>query len=563
MKKIVIGLLTASLVQFVHGEEVTIPVINDLTSNLPPDVIGYEASRPYICVRLTPGSPEGPTKFVIPPGGKATLTGGTNPYWYDASVRLNGCREKDEIDPSTGEVVHPADSYVGYLGIGKQDGRNEIPLKNNLSFTSSERMTIDAPKKYGHTDAISGTLAYIPIPKNLDDSELTPDKAKNRKLTYVGINLSGAEFGKTISANSVPNLSKNAKAGSDLADVKRYIAAGINTVRLPISWGYLELLKAGSTIERPVWIWNTHYWRDLIAPTLATLTHHQVYTIVDLHSYLHYSQIGTERAGCLKKNEKCPDGTLVLDKTPYLKVWEDILTNIRANSNIKEEYLMFDLVNEPAGNKVAGYTIETVTPQDAFDVQVPIVVKLKLMNFKGKILIEGANWTGLHSWAERVDNAPSNAEVFTRAKLEAKLDAKGLNLNNVFINVHQYFDDDFSGTKDVCLKTLKSEGLEKKKFNTDEFAAWLKDQKLKAIVTEFGASNKKGKDIDGEKSCQPILKQFVTEYLANHAVNENKDDGGFVGATLWATGHDWDNYNLLFGPDTYQFKTFIDGLIEK
>ena len=82
-------------------------------------------------------------------------------------------------------------------------------------------------------------------------------------------------------------------------------------------------------------------------------------------------------------------------------------------------------------------------------------------------------------------------------------------------------------------------------------------------MTEFGASNKKGKDIDGEKSCQPILKQFVTEYLANHAVNENKDDGGFVGATLWATGHDWDNYNLLFGPDTYQFKTFIDGLIEK
>lgn len=561
MKKIITGCMLGMLMQFATAE--TIPVINDLKGSIDPGAVGYAASLPYICVRkTTEGEKEGPTEFVIKPDGKEViLSGGHNQYWYDASVRLNGCRDKDEVDPVTKKRIK-ADPYVGYLGIGKQDGRPEIPLKNNLSFSPSDRMTIENPQKFGHTNKITGTLTYVAIPENLKGTGLKP-LVKNRKLTYVGINLSGGEFGKAISANSVPDLSDGTKPGPDLKNMQTYIAAGINTVRVPIHWGYLELLKEPSTIDRPEWIWNEAYWKKLIAPTLATLTNAGIYTIIDLHSYLHYSTFGAEVAGCLDEVPKCPDGTKDINPAHYIKAWNDILTGVRKpGSNIIEKYLMFDLVNEPAGNQKNGYA-EVVSPQDAFNVQIQVAraIQAQVPEFQGKILLEGASWTGLHSWKEKIKGADTTNDVaFSRKNLEQAGIKFNKNSNNVLINVHQYFDDDFSGTQDVCLKDLNSVGKEGKKFNTAEFAKWLKDENLKAIVTEFGASNNKEKK--SEESCKPILNEFV-QYLIANAVKENEAAGGFLGATLWATGHDWGDYNLLFGPDTYQFKTFINNTVGK
>ncbi|MCD6025682.1 MAG: putative Cellulase [Solimicrobium sp.] len=546
MKKIIVSLIFGALTHYAHSTElVDIDVQNNLEGSLDPTVYGYESSRPILCVKTSKGT------LIISPGQKAVLRGGTPDdngvlqNWYNADVRLNGC-----------DVAR--DPYVGYLGIGT----NEVKFSSSADLLN--RMEIVNAKKTA--TSITGKLSYIPITENFS-KVLHPRTDINRKLTYIGINLSGAEFGKTISPNSMPDLSaaddnSGKKPGLDLVSMydnrdsnqdRGYIPAGINTVRLPIRWEYLELLTLPSTINEPNWKWNDAYWNAFIAPTLVTLTNAGIHTILDLHSYLHYSPYGTGVSGCLNEIIKCPDGTLDLNKDHYIKVWMDILEKVKANTKIKEENLMFDLINEPAANK-KGDTIETLSPQQAFDVEVAVAKQLQANGFAGKILLEGANWTGLHSWNESVDDHAANAVVFTKANLINRGITFNEYSNNVLINVHQYFDDDFSGTKDSCLSNLKSKG--KNGFNTAAFAKWLKEQNLKAIVTEFGTSR------HAEESCQPILKEFV-QYLTRNAVKESDLEGGFVGATLWATGHDWGDYNLLFSPETYQFKTLMNNAITR
>ena len=78
----------------------------------------------------------------------------------------------------------------------------------------------------------------------------------------------------------------------------------------------------------------------------------------------------------------------------------------------------------------------------------------------------------------------------------------------------------------------------------DAFVTYLKNNQLKAIVTEFGAGN-------DATSCKQPLTDFV-QYLKDNAVGDK--DYGFVGWTAWSTGHGWgDSYNLLVTPSSYQW----------
>jgi endoglucanase len=121
----------------------------------------------------------------------------------------------------------------------------------------------------------------------------------------------------------------------------------------------------------------------------------------------------------------------------------------------------------------------------------------------------------------------------------------------VIINVHQYFDSNFSGNHDTCV----SSG-----FNLQSFSDWLKAEGLKAMVTEFNTP------YDNPASCQTVLSSFV-QYLTDNKASAGT--GGFIGATLWGAGRGWntgasdpaDRYILLVTPDSYQYNTFMQGVV--
>jgi endoglucanase len=463
------------------------------------------AIRPFICIQNTNGQvtlPLAPDK-----SGDANTASGNTSY-AGGAIRFDGC----VID----------NDYLGYLGLSIGNKNNPTisgytaPPGVHIAYINSN---IDAQGN------LSGAIAYTSI---LPNFSFLPARTRFDGL-FVGINLSGLEFGKSIAPSVIPNLSEEdaATQNSDLTDTQAFIQAGMNTVRLPISWDYLQWDGPG------VGQINADYYDNFVKPLLETLTSANVYTIVDLHAYMRYSTYGQQYSGC-GASGACPDGKLILDENAYISIWRQLWEKIKNNPNINANYLLFDLVNEPVD----------VPDDKVFTIQTAVIKMLREQQFDGYILVEGNAWSGLHSWTtahwkSTTGENYTNATLFTRDNF---IKAGVTDLSKILINVHQYLDSDYSGTHNDCLQDLSTTG--DNGFNLSAFTTYLAQNKLKAIVTEFGAGT-------NAQSCEPPLKQFLTFLKNNNAQNH---DSGFVGWTVWSTGHGWGNYNLRVTPNSYQTK---------
>jgi hypothetical protein len=72
------------------------------------------------------------------------------------------------------------------------------------------------------------------------------------------------------------------------------------------------------------------------------------------------------------------------------------------------------------------------------------------------------------------------------------------------------------------------------RLNADAFMQWVRANKVKVIVTDFGAST--------ELRCQQCLRVFLA-WLHRNAYTD-ASGSGFIGWTYWAAGHSWGNYFL-------------------
>lgn len=456
--------------------------------------------NPMVCVQNADG-------MVLP--GCALAPGATlkdaqvcsgNAGYVGATLRFGGCESNND--------------YLGYIGITASGVTYQPPLGLPIVY---------AHPAISAQGVLTGQIAYAPIATN--DQLLTQPPKKNSHWEFVGINLSGLEFGKVPAPAVIPNLSQQdaSQPTSDLADTRAFLEAGMNTVRVPLHWGYLQPGGAG---QGPL---DVEYFNAYLKPLLETLTTAKVNAIVDLHAYMRYSRFGKEYAGCSGQGP-CPDGTLITDPAVYQQVWSQLYALIKQDKHIDQAYLLFDLVNEPVG-----------VPNDAvFTIQASVIKRLRQDGFTGYVLVEGNSWTGLHSWFApwRNDKGElvSNASLFTRSHF---VETGITDLSKVLINVHQYLDSDYSGTHDSCLTDLTTTG--EQGFNLDAFVTYLKDNQLKAIVTEFGVGRE-------ASSCGPALTKFLDYLSANAAQDKNY---GFVGWTLWSTGHGWGDYPLRVTPTSY------------
>lgn len=460
------------------------------------------AIKPYICIQNSAGV----VSLALAPGasGDANQASG-NAYYVGASLRFGGCSYQN--------------SYLGYVGFGLNDaGNNTI---NNYAPPENVHIAYKNPS-IDRAGRVSGAIDYTPIDANFT---LTSPRT-NDSWQFTGVNLSGLEFGKTIDPFVIPNLSitDTPSPNSDLKDTQAFLDAGMNTVRLPLSWGYLQLDGAGKgTINRA-------YYDNYVKPLLQTLTHAHVYTIIDLHAYMRYSLFGEQYSGC-GMSGNCPDGTLILDESAYQSVWGQLMDIILSDPLIDTDYILVDLMNEPVD----------VPDDSVFTLQTAVIKTLRDKQFNGYILVEGNHWSGLHSWTTgqwrgQDGQVYTNATLFTRDNF---IKAGITDLSKIIINVHQYLDSNYSGTHDDCQQNLNSTGPSG--FNLDAFVDYLQTNQLQAMVTEFGTGR-------NASSCREPLSQFMT-YLKEHS--SNKKAYGFLGWTIWSTGHGWGDYNLRVKPTSY------------
>ncbi len=465
--------------------------------------VGPQGSvRPYICIQNAAGH----VSLSLSPGasGDANAASG-NPYYAGASLRFGGCGTDN--------------SYLGYVGFTiNNSGNNAVSSYSPPNGVHVEYVNPSIDSK----GRVSGSIAYTPIKVNSTMHQALP--AKN--WLFAGINLSGLEFSKTIVPFVIPNLSMidSNTLNSDLHDTEAFIDAGMNTVRVPVSWGYLQLDGPGIG---PI---NQAYYENYVRPLLQTLTQAKVHTIVDLHAYMRYSKFGEQYAGC-GPDGPCPDGTMILDEKAYQSVWGQLMSLIQNDEAIDKAYILADLINEPVG----------VPDDKVFTIQASLIRMLRNQGFEGYILVEGNSWSGLHSWTTeqwtgKNGQTYSNANLFTRAHF---LKAGIQDLSKILMNVHQYLDSDFSGTHETCQQNLDSTGPNG--FNLNAFVDYLTENQLQAIVTEFSAGR-------NASSCREPLVKFMTYLKDNAAKNKNH---GFVGWTIWATGHGWGDYNLRVKPTSY------------
>lgn len=459
-------------------------------------------SQPFFCIQDKNGS----IVSALQPGGKVDTSQLGLPYSYvGGALRFGGCNTND--------------SYLGYLGLDM--------LKHVvISYSAPEGAHVTLQNaQLSENGVLSGQMQYTPIAVNLN----VPIAEKSGRFwPFVGVNLAGLEFGKSFSSSTAPNLSAEDAEGStsDLQATSEFIRSGMNTVRLPIRWGYLQLEGPG------IGDINKSYFDNFVKPTLISLTQAKVHVILDLHAYMRYSYYGRGVAGCGERGQ-CPDGDLILNEQAYQHVWKQLYDQIKADDQIDQRYLMLDIVNEPV----------EIPDDKVFTVQTAVIKTLRNAGFTGYILVEGNSWSGLHSWTTKTWASAdgkiqyTNATLFTRENF-AK--AGITDLSKIIINVHQYFDNNYSGVGSSCLTDLSTTGPDQ--FNLQAFADYLKANQLKAIVTEFGV----GSD---SQTCSTALRQFL-DYMKQNSVKGK--DYGFIGWTIWSSGHAWGNYNLRMVPGDYR-----------
>ena len=461
-------------------------------------------------------------------------------------IRTEGC--KPGTDPYYGTIVWYDKSYNPPVPPVKQNGK--------IITTYPNTMLVENYKINKQTGSVTGNI-------KIQKQTATLLKNKAAPVTdnwYTGINLSGLEFSTTLQGSNIPTLNQLAvinqsKTGdNDWVTLNKFVAPvgtdqkyrGANTIRIPIRWAYMQPQgSAAKDFNSEIF---SDYFDKLVVPMLATLTGQGYYVILDLHSYMHYSQVGTQVAGCSNgegEKQYCPQGTLVYDHAPYVAIWTQIQATISQYQNINQSQLMYDIVNEPSSTQLNGKVInpQALTPKMVFDMETAVIAALAkppegTQPFGGKYLVEGYTFSGLHSW-----KAAGNTDQFTRKNFnDAGITDKIIN-NQVIINVHQYLDKDFSGTNNDCLDTTgKSRNISDTDFYLQDFLDYLETNQFKAMITEFGV----GPDL---ASCQPILNQFLQWMKKNAYTPTNKY--GFVGWTAWSTGHAWSGqkgYNLYIAP---------------
>jgi endoglucanase len=285
MKNSLLFIVCISLLQPLYAAKIT----NDIRG------VGPKSGlvNPYFCIQnakgeFTPVAP-GQTVDGNAASGNKTFVGG--------ALRFGGC------DPDN-------NPYLGYISLSVND--EHYNKFDTYSAPSGIHVTLTSPD-IDAAGIITGQISYTPIDANFN--LLSSEPSKNNDWDFVGVNLSGLEFGKMPDPVVVPNLSAADALGtrSDLADTQAFLKAGMNTVRVQLHWGYLQPDGAG------IGDLNQDYFNSYVKPLLESLTAAHVFAIVDLHAYMRYSTFGKQYAGC-GADGACPDGTLITDAKAYQDV---------------------------------------------------------------------------------------------------------------------------------------------------------------------------------------------------------------------------------------------------
>lgn len=452
-----------------------------------------------------------------------TPDGSMNQGGYLAWINLNA----DPIAPSCG--------LPGY-DVGTNSFACSIDTKGNFNFKFSP-----ITQKYSAGTSM-GQLVSIPSVKSA--YTVAPG------LKYRGINISGYEYDGTVGDAMYQR--------PDLPDVKYFAQKGMNTIRLPIRWefvvsddsstSYYNLIttsRLSPSDSNSVHI-NTMYIAGL-KDTVSKYLANGFNVIVDMHDYLRFCPTGSNgvvNVGQQNEPTNPPEqsGCSVVTAADAAYVWTALATELaplaKQYNITSTNQLMFGLQNEPYSQ--AGQLLKT---QDVFNIEVASAKAIRTLGLNNRVIFSGNYWDPLHGFPTFVPNdgaaAPgdvANGQMFTKANF----DKAGIDVSGIALEVHQYFDSNYSGRSEVCNVYTSYEDF-KAKLDLNTMPKWMNDNHMQVMLSEFGAGD--------NAQCQQDL-SYMMQYLEENSLGQaNQPNGGFIGWQLWRGNRH--NVTVGFGAFSY------------
>lgn len=208
-----------------------------------------------------------------------------------------------------------------------------------------------------------------------------------------------------------------------------------------------------------------------------------VVVVLDAHNY------GTYRGVSLDKPAS-PKGAL-----PDL--WKRLATHYLA-----DRHVAFGLMNEPKDIDVDAWA----------EIARTSLAAIRSTGATQVVLVPGTHWDGAHSW---FDGAPGHSNADALLPLAQHDD-------HVVFEVHQYFDDNFSGTAETCGAGARVPAALRR------VGAWARTNHVRVMLGEFGVSQR--------PECVKALDDALKSVEEDHDV--------WWGWTYWSAGAWWGTYPL-------------------
>ncbi|MFB9914378.1 glycoside hydrolase family 5 protein [Rhizobium paknamense] len=296
---------------------------------------------------------------------------------------------------------------------------------------------------------------------------VTPVQAA--EACFRGVNLSGAEFG------DVGGKPFKDYAYPSEATIRYFAEKGFNSARLPFRWEHLQPEPGKDLAEEEL---------QRLDATIKSLKSQRMRIILDPHNFGIYY------------------GKQVNTADVPVEVFADFWGRL-AEHYANDPAIVFGLMNEPFDMPASQWLAAANGA----------IAAIRATGAKNLILVPGVSWTGAHSW-ESESYGGANGVIMLGVKDPG---------NNYAYEVHQYFDEDFSGTHDNCSRAADAVAA------IDNVTRWLRKNGKRGYLGEFGAP--------GAPACVDAIRSMTA------AVEKNSDR--WVGWAYWSAGDWWPESEML------------------
>jgi endoglucanase len=318
-------------------------------------------------------------------------------------------------------------------------------------------------------------------------------------LTYTGVNVAGAEFGQT----SLPGTYNTHYTYPTAAEVDYYVGKGMNTFRLPVRWERLQQSQNAALNAAELGRLNTF---------VNYATGKGAHVVIEPHNFARYypgTDFQTSTTGVI--------GSATVPNASFADFWSRVATQYKSNNRV-----VFNLMNEPANVN----TDQWVGSANA------AIAAIRNAGAGNLILVPGTRWTGAWTW--------NNSVTWGRSNAAAMLDiVDPLAVDNIAFDVHQYLDNDGSGTSTQIGTNANPDNTDIGVQRLTTFTSWLHANNRRGFLGEFAVANSRVGTGATQVGDETLVKML--DYLEGH-------DDVWLGWAWWAGGPWWGEYMFTLDP---------------